>query len=216
MPVDTEGYTGMVEAVVQHRGDLQSAAFAQDGALAVRFKMGAIYSPAKSKAAGRAVYDDIEMIRIDVPGQADHVERPAWDGDRARFPKQYAAFKEGRDALASGTPLSVWPVLRPSQVAELAARKVHTVEQLAAMADVDASKFMGMHGIRQQARDFLEAAKGAAPMTALRAELETRDSEIAALKAQMAELVRASAERAESEGAPPRRGRPPKTHTEAE
>lgn len=190
MPIDTEGYTPMVEAVVKHRGDLNGAAFSQDGNLAVRFKMGAILNTQKSTAEGRPIYDDIEMIRIDVPGQTDHVERPCWDGDRARFPKHYEAFKRNQAMPESGTPLTLWPVLKPSQVAELAARNVRTVEQLAGMADVDASKMMGSASIRNQARDFVAAAKGNAPVLQMRAELESRDAEIAALKAQMAEAMK--------------------------
>lgn len=175
-------------------------AFAADGGLNVKFYLAAIENRAKSEAEGRPIFDEVEMVRIAVPAQVDRVERLAHEGDKRRFPLQYAAFKSGKQDAETGTPLSAWPVITVSQVAELAARNVRTVEQLVAMADVDAAHFMGIRALQQRARDYLEAAKGSAHLTQMRAELESRDvalaaqkdvhdSEIAAMKADMARLL---------------------------
>jgi len=164
-------------------------AFTQDSRLNVKFYLDAIQDDAKSAEEGRPIFTERLMISIAVPGQADCVKRPAWDADFRRFPKHYEAFKAGTQEAETGTPLKMWPVMTVSQVAELAARGVRTVEQLANMADVDAQKFMGLNSLRQKAKDFLEAAKGAAPLTAMRAELESRDAQIASLQAQMTELL---------------------------
>ncbi len=161
----------------------------QDERLLVRFYLEAIHNEDKSKAEGRPVFEEIVMVSITAPGWTDHVKRPAWEADYQRFPKQLAAFKSGQETPETGTPLKMWPLVTVGQVAELNYRNIRTVEQLAAVADVDATKIQGAIALRQSARDFLEAAKGAAPMTALRAELEARDSRIAAMEAQMAELV---------------------------
>lgn len=155
----------------------------------VRFYMGALENADRSQKEGRPVFDEVEFVSIAVPGQLDRVDRPAWRMDFERFPRQYANFKAGGAAAESGTPLSVWPVIKANQVAELAIRNVRTVEQLAGMADVDAQKWMGMHELRQRAKDFLEAAKGSAPLTAMRAELEARDAKIALLESQMTEVL---------------------------
>lgn len=196
----------------------------QDANLAVRFYVQAIENLDKSKAEGRPIFDEVEMIRIAVPGQIDRVERPVWDGDKKRFPVHYAHFKSGAEAAETGTPLSVWTAIKVTQVAELAARGVRTVEQLAGMADVDAQKFMGMHALREAAKDFLEAAKGSAHLTQMRAELESRDAalaaqksahdaELAALKADMARLLQQSGQTPTPVEAAPRSHRKQKTAT---
>ena len=212
MEADTDGsFTRMLDGF----GGTASRAYAQDAILNVQFDMGVILNDGKTAAAGRPVYDEIETVRIAVPGRMDYVVRPAWEQDRQRFAQQYAAFKQGLSAATSGTPLAMWPPIKKSQVAELSVAGVRTVEQLAAMSDIDAMKFMGNHELRAMAKDFLEAAKGAAPMVAMRHELQSRDAEINNLKAQMAQLVEAQTRAATPHEEvvlepPPRRGRPPK------
>lgn len=161
----------------------------QDSRLLVSFYKGAVQNHTESDAQGRPIFDERTMISIAVPGQSDIVKRPAHELDFHRFPKLYEAFKAGHTAAESGTPLSAWPTVSVAQVAELGARNVRTVEQLAEMSDVDAQKFMGLNSLRQRAKDFLEAAKGNAPLTAMRAELESRDAKIAVMESQMAELL---------------------------
>jgi hypothetical protein len=75
-------------------------------------------------------------------------------------------------------------------VEEFAFFNVRTVENLAEMNDGVLQKFMGGQALRQRARDFLAAAKDAAPLSQLRAELEKRDAEIEALKASVAEIAK--------------------------
>jgi hypothetical protein len=112
---------------------------------------------------------------------------------RRRFPKQYAAFKQGIEQKAEGTPLSVLVWLTPSQIMEFAALNCTTVEQLAAMPDQLAQKFMGAHSMKQRAQVYLNSAKDAAPMLRLQAELEQRDDTISNMKKQLDELVAAMA-----------------------
>lgn len=183
MQIADAATTRMVEDVL--KGNSNS----QDDRLMVKFYLGALENTAESEKQGRPIFDEVEFISIAVPGQLDRVDRPAWRLDFERFARQYAAFKSGLQAAESGTPLSVWPVIKANQVAELATRNVRTVEQLANIADIDAQKFMGMNELRQRARDFIEAAKGSAPLTAMRTELEARDAKIALLESQMAEVI---------------------------
>lgn len=186
---------------------------AQDSRLIVRFYVGSEEDREASDKEGRPIHKPVERIRILIPGERDYVDRHAWEGDKRRFPKHYEEFKSNKDVVESGTPLSAWPGIATPQIAELAHFNVKTVEQLAAMADAAAQKFMGINALRQRARDFLEAARGAAPLTAMRAELETRDSEIAVLKQQMAQLM--AAQHAPAEETVVRRGpgRPPKSES---
>lgn len=160
-----------------------------DARLNVHFYMGAVQNHEKSALEGRPIFDEKLMISIAIPGQMDIVKRPAWEGDYHRFPKHLEAFKAGTTDAQSGTPLSVWPAITVGQIAELATRHVRTVEQLAAISDVDAQKFMGMNELRQRAKDFIEAAKGTAPLTAMRAEMDAMKLENERLMAQMAEVI---------------------------
>ena len=167
----------------------------EDARLAIQFSYEPVENEAKSREAGRPIYDEVEFIKIVAPGDRDNVVfRPVWDeprnprSDTARFARAYAAFKAGEKAAESGTPLAAWPGISRAQVEELKHFSVSTVEQLAAIADVHAQKFSGIQSLKQRARDFLEQAAGNAPAEKLRAELETRDAQIATLLGQVKEL----------------------------
>lgn len=135
---------------------------------------------------GRPIYTDKEYIMIMIPGERDVVHRPAWEKDYERFPQQYAAFKnkQNQDAV-SGTPLKMIPWLTLGQVKELEFFNCVTLEQLANMPDSTANKFMQIQRLKQLAKDQLQVAKEAAPLTQMRAELDQRDSKILALETQL-------------------------------
>ncbi|GAC1514498.1 MAG: hypothetical protein NVS1B16_07180 [Pseudarthrobacter sp.] len=163
----------------------------------VTVREGAIQDAEASKSAGRPIYRDQPFITIRVPGDKDNVvDRPVWDdpshmmSDTSRFAQQWARYKAGKqDDIGTGTPLSMWPPINKAQVEELAYLKVKTVEQLAGVSDGNLQKMgPGYLELRKRAVDFLEAAKGSAHVDAMRGELEKRDSDIAALRAQLAQL----------------------------
>lgn len=142
-----------------------------------------------SSKEGRPIFKDEVYITIMIPGERDFVHRQAWEKDYERFPQQYAAFKNKQNQdTASGTPLKVIPWLTNSQIKELEYFNCFTVEQLANMPDSTAQKFLQVNKLKQQAKDYLEAAKGAAPLVAMREELTKRDTEIEVLQRQVKEL----------------------------
>jgi hypothetical protein len=166
-----------------------------DDRLLVDFSIRALPDDAQTATAGRPIYRDAEFIKIIIPGSRDTIEREVQEHDKRRFPKQWLAFKAGGDQVsASGTPLSAWPLVTRSQVEEFVHFGVKTVEQLAGMSDTNLQGFMGGQGLRQRARDFMEAAAGAAPLVAVRAELEKRDAEVASLRAMIEEQGKIVAE----------------------
>ena len=70
------------------------------------------------------------------------------------------------------------------------AYNIHTVEQLAAVADnVLHNLGTGAMELRQKAIDWLKAATNAATVTQLTAELAKRDTDIEALKTQVKDLA---------------------------
>jgi hypothetical protein len=170
------------------------ARYAMDSKLMVNFYVRAVQNNFKTSQEGRPIFDEVEFIRIIIPGDTktiiDTKVNPEY---RHRFADKYERFQKGLAQAQSGTPLEVWPQMTVGQVAELKAMHISTVEQLADLSDVLAQKIMGSHQLRQKAQAFLEAAAGEAQNSKMAAELEKRDVEIAALKEQMAQILKVKA-----------------------
>lgn len=172
-----------------------------DARLRVTFGLFPEIDQEASVKEARPIFRDAEYIQIMVPGERDIVHRKVWRRDLERFPMQYAAYKnrQNQDAV-SGTPLKIVPWITSGQAKELEFFNCFTVEQLANMPDSTAAKFLQIQKLKQLAKDYLEAAQKAAPLVAMRAELDSRDNEIDALKKQMADLMaRFAAKEAEAE-----------------
>lgn len=170
----TPEYDGVVTA------DLDESA--EDKRLLVHFYKEAIKNEFKSAQEGRPIFDEITMVKIITPGSRDVMVNVASERYQERFPRQWERFLKGQEQVVDGTPIAQVPFLTVGQVAELRAVNCHTLEHLASMSDQQASKMMGMHSVRQKAKDYLEAAKSAAPLTRLQAALEERDNKIAVLQ----------------------------------
>lgn len=170
--------------------------FSQDSNLIVNFVTKPHPDQEASAREGRPMFKPREYVTIMVPGDKNTtVDRPVWAQDIQRFPKQYAAFKNNQDQGTGGTPMQTVPWVTREQVEELKFFNIRTLEQLANCPDVHAQKFMGINGMRQRARDQIAAAKELQPLAALRAEVQTRESElkkrdevIARLEARLAKL----------------------------
>jgi hypothetical protein len=174
-----------------------------DKALSVRFWLHATENPRKSKEAGRPIYDEVEMVSIMAPGNTKteytaRADSMHYDSNVSRqhtyaerFPEAYEAFKRGIDDHVSGTPLSEVPFLTVGQKAEMRAKKIHTVEQLAAMSDRDIrASGMGFRQYVDMAKAYLDTAKGT---TELADELAALRAKVAAMEGQ-AEPVEAEAD----------------------
>lgn len=120
---------------------------------------------ALSAAAGKPIYKDVEMVEVIIPG--DSRTSPHFrvkDEHRFRWPDVYAAFKEGREAPMSGTPLSEWPNATPAWISNLHVMQVRTVEQLATLSDAQAQGMMGLLALRDRAKAWLATAEGQRPI----------------------------------------------------
>ena len=114
-----------------------------------------------------------------------------------RWNAQYRRFKENRQQVQDGTPLSELPFLTEAKRAELRALSVHTAETLAAL-DGQNLKTLGQGGrdLKNQAQAYLDAASGSANVTQMAAQ-------IADLQAQIAALTQANPAPAEPADPPP-------------
>lgn len=163
--------------------------FAADNKLYVEFFRKPVLQPGKSRDAGRAVYEEVDYVRIHVPGDKSSViERPVSQQDVFRFQDRYNKWKAGQEEAVTGTPLSALPGMSPSKVEEYKFFKLVTVEQLAEANDNLGAKFMSFQQDKQRAKAFLEVAKNNAPIERMNEELAKRDAELEELRAMVTTL----------------------------
>jgi hypothetical protein len=163
-----------------------------DKKLFVVFYREAIKNETKSVEAGRPIFDEVDLIKIMFPGQRDTVVARVNEHYKYRFAAQWDRYSRGMDQGSSGTPLSQLGWMSMAQIAEYKALNCHTIEQLVGMPDAVAQRFMGYHGIKQRAQQYLDMAKGLAPLTAMEEQLQKRDAQIAELEAKVATLLAAA------------------------
>jgi len=210
--VDVDSIAGYEEAL-----RYQNDPAAGDRALAVRFYTEEFQDEAESAKQGRPIFKTWECCEIRAPGSRDvkmgRIKYMKPD-PRVRFARAYSEWRAKGTIRVDGQPLRAWGLITPARAKEYEALGVHTVEQLAALADTHAQGIMGSVGDRTKAQDFLAMAQGQQPLAAARAELEKARSEIDTLK----DIVRQQGEKIEAlvdrqngiTPAPKRRGRPPK------
>jgi len=157
---------------------------AADDKLFVRFYTKATKNEAKSQEAGRAIFEEQVFINIKIPGDKNNdVNRIAFPEDITRFPIHYERFRKGQEQVI-GTPLNAVPFLNEAQVEEYKALYIRTVEQLAALSDVQASKIFGSVAHKQEAQKFLDSFKSADSLRAeFQKKFEDQQAQIAALQA---------------------------------
>ncbi len=122
-----DGFSGIMEADPRDISGLR-----------VRFYHEPRLNIKKSEEHGRQIYDNVEMVEIIVPDQElggyDRNSRVVHKVDsthRQRFATKYAEFKaQSAEWAGEGMPLSMWPPMTAAKVMEMAALKIHTVEQL--------------------------------------------------------------------------------------
>lgn len=167
--------------------------FAADNKLYIEFFRKPVMQPGKSREAGRAVYEEVDYVRIHVPGDKSSViERPLSQQDVFRFQDRYNKWKAGQEEAVTGTPLSALPGMNASKVEEYRFFKIITVEQLADANDNLGGKFMSFQSDKQRAKAFMEVAANNAPIEKMNAELQKRDAEIENLRT-MVEALQANA-----------------------
>ena len=172
--------------------------------LHVEFYMDTKENPARSREEGRPIFEDVEMVKIQIVGDPKNTlispahyasKRHPETGEpwtyAEQYPEHYRYFKDNADQQgAAGTPLTEVPWLTAAQRAELKALKIYTVDGLAGL-DGTALQRLGMGGreLKNKAVAWLDHAKGHAAESRMAEELAARDREIEALKEQMAMLA---------------------------
>lgn len=173
---------------------LQNLRDAGDDNLWVTFESASHFDDVMTREKGRPIFEMRDYVKIIIPGDSTTViQREVRETDKARWPKQWLAYKSGQEQT-QGTPLVEWTAISRAQVEELAYFKIQTVEQLAAVSDNVTQKFMGLNELRTKAKLYLEQVRGEEPLLRLQAEIATRDEREKALLAQMETMQSAIAE----------------------
>lgn|ERR1700722_2272668 len=147
-------------------------------------------NPAKSREAGRPIYDNVVMIRIGNPGERlNVVVRPVREEDKRRFAIQWAQFMQSHKQRPEGTPLSFLLPENPAAIGMLEGCNVHTVEQLASLSGEAIQTIgMGAQGYVNSAQQYLTNAEKGIRNSQMRTLQEDHKRETDQLKFQISEL----------------------------
>lgn len=166
--------------------------FRHDDRLYATFSVKPVFDQFSSNEKKRPIYLDRDFITIIVPGDKHSVVmRQARQVDVQRFPKQYEAFKAGKDEQQQGTPLGLMPWISPGRVEEYKFFKIVTVEQLANASDEGGKNFMGFQADKTKAKEYMDAANRGVGVQEMEDQLAKRDLELSELRSQMDELLAA-------------------------
>lgn len=129
-----------------------------------KFYLRAVQDGAASSKEGRPIFKDVEWVDILIAGDKTTCRSTqVTDQHRERFSAHYQAWKQNLQVSPVGTPLEQWPAMTPSQVEELKALRIYTVEQLAGMSDSGLQAIgLGGRSLSEKAKAYLVAAKSTA------------------------------------------------------
>lgn len=145
--------------------------------------------------AGREVYKPADFIEIRIPMNLKEIRRrQVRESDKKKWPREWAAYQQTKTNPILGTPIETLPFLNKAQVLEFKAMGLRTAENIRDVSDSEGQKLMGFQQLKRRVTDFLAAAAGQAPLDEMRAQVEARDAELAALKAQVAAMQAAGVE----------------------
>ncbi len=175
--------------------------------LIVQFKREAKRNVHLSNEQGYPVDEPIDRVYVWQAGEKDNVIFDVNELHKRMWPQEWAAFQQGVEQMASGTPLDALFPGNPEVVSTLRANNINTVQQLASLPDSSvAFKFAGE--FRKKAEQFLQGVENNR-FPALEQRNADLENQVKALMAQMQQLM--DAKSADTEEAPRRGpGRPPK------
>jgi len=139
-----------------------------DRALHVTFYESSIQNGFQSELQGRPIFDAVDMIKIQTPGNTlNIIDTLAREEHKRRFPRHWAAYSARTDATTQGcigTPIEEWPQLNRAQAEELKAMKFLTVEAVAGAGDAQLAGIgmvagQSVYVMRDKARAFLQLSE---------------------------------------------------------
>lgn len=138
----------------------------------------------KTAELGYPYYDDVEVVRVMTPGnnKSTFIDRISNEWIR-RFPKEYDAYQSKNEVVHDGLALTEWPVINKAQALNLKSMKIFTVEQLAAVSDINLESLgLGARDLREKAKAYLSRAVDASEITKLFSEMAKLKADNEALR----------------------------------
>ena len=144
--------------------------------LHITFSLEPVENPNKSRAQGRPIFEDREMVEIKFVGDPKKVlVAPAhekftrdqgsghWLTYAQAFHRHYEVFKTGEAAKGEGTPIDELPFLTAARRAELRALHIHTAEALSRLEGAPLAN-LGPFGreLKDKASAYITRAKNSA------------------------------------------------------
>lgn len=174
------------------------------GAPIIRFGKKAVEDRNKSIEAGRRITYDEDMVYVKQVGEKDETERNAkeWllsmrqkaDGHNGnapsipgewvdKFDKFYDNWQKGFEMPVDGFPVREWPILTPSQVANMHAMSTFTIEQVSQWTEQALGMFgIGGRELRDKARLWLQSGDDKAEkLQALQVENDSMKTQLSSL-----------------------------------
>lgn len=150
-----------------------------DSVLHVTFYQRAIKNDFLSLKENRPIYEDVDFVRIEKPGDTlSIIDTPSRKDHADRFPLQWARYQNNKSADQTiGTPVEEWPRLEASQREMLKAMNFRTVDSIANASDAQIQQVGMLAGMapmafREQAKIFLRRASDTADAALRAAESE--------------------------------------------
>lgn len=117
----------------------------------------------QSDMQGRPIYEPIDYVKIQQPGERDYFEGPVTEAHKQRFPDRYRQFLDQVDQIPEGTPIKLLFPNEDAVVETMLDLHIQTVEQLATITEQGIER-LGMMGRKyvakaQQALDKAEAVR---------------------------------------------------------
>jgi hypothetical protein len=144
--------------------------------LHITFYIDPIENPAKSRAEGRPIYEEREMVEIKFVGDTKRIlvalahekctRDPAtgkWASYAEIYHRHYDAFRTGEKAKGEGTPIEELTFINAARRAELKALNIHTVEALSLLEGSNLAN-LGMFGreLKEKAKTYIDKATDSA------------------------------------------------------
>ncbi len=167
-----------------------------DSRLVVQFFSKPVQNNFESEKQGRPIFEDVDFVKIYVPGDATSVTiTPARADHKKRFPLHWAHYQNQHagDAREIGTPIAQWPRVSAAQAEELRAVKFFTVESIAHASDSQLQGLgmvagMSPFAFRDHAIRFLQIASDDKKVRELEDAKSKMENELAETRKEMAEM----------------------------
>lgn len=145
----------------------------------------------KSAEEGRPIYRETVFIEKAILGTNDVIDRPANKSDMNQYAAQYAKFMKSQDGKGEveGTPLSEFPGMGRTRIAELNALNIYTLEQFIGLNDSAISRCgSGTRKEIEKIKTWIAAAKDTSVVSTTVEELVELRAQLASAKDEIEEL----------------------------